>query len=284
MIIVRQVSELQSWIKAQIAAGQSIGFVPTMGFLHAGHISLVSRARSECPIVVASIFVNPTQFAANEDLSVYPRDFENDVALLEAAGCDLVFAPEPEQMYPTGFATTVHIDTNTTEFEAAFRPTHFDGVATVVSKLLLMTKANKAYFGQKDFQQCMIVRRLVADLNIDTEIIICPTIREPDGLAMSSRNVYLDPTQRQQALALHNALQNVQRAIAQGLRQRQTLDEIALKTLVSTQGVAVDYARCVTASDLQSPDVFVSGSEVVCLIAARVGKTRLIDNMTYKIL
>ncbi len=285
MLILRTVAEAQNWCDLQQQAGKRIGFVPTMGYLHDGHMSLVDQARSECDCVAASIFVNPTQFAANEDLSRYPRDFEHDIALLEAHGCDMVFAPSESEMYPSSFLTHLRVGIISAAFEGAFRPTHFDGVCLIVLKLLMAVKAQKMYLGQKDYQQTLVIRQMLRDLNVHVEVIVAPTIREADGLALSSRNVYLNSNERTRATVLYRALLNVQRAIEQNIRSKNTLDSIMIKTLMESAAapLSIDYAACVRADNLREQEMFGEGEEIVCLIAVRIGTTRLIDNMLIRI-
>lgn len=257
-------------------AGQSIGFVPTMGALHEGHLSLIRSARKDCDRVVASIFVNPTQFGPNEDFAQYPRTTEADCALLEAEGVDLVFLPQPEEMYPQGAATWVEVEGLSNQLDGASRPGHFRGVATVVAKLFHIVAPNRAYFGQKDAVQVANLRRMVRDLNFDLELIVCPTVREPDGLAMSSRNRYLSPQERKQALVLSQALAAMAAQHAAGELSADTLLALAKKTLATEPTVQLDYLRLV------DPDTLLEVKQVIgptlAAIAAFVGQTRLIDN------
>ena len=219
MRTLRSVSELRTALRPARRAERSIGLVPTMGALHEGHLSLIRRAREECDEVVVSLFVNPTQFGAGEDLNGYPRDEAHDAALASEAGADLLFAPTPEEVYPNGFSTTVSVAGVTEGLCGAHRgPEHFQGVATVVAKLLNMVGPDVAFFGQKDAQQAVVIRRLVRDLNLPVRVELCPTVREADGLALSSRNAYLDPTDRRRAVALYRGLQAAEAAVAAGER------------------------------------------------------------------
>lgn len=257
-------------------AGKSVGLVPTMGALHEGHLSLVRRAKSECEAAVTTIFVNPTQFAPHEDFSKYPRTLEADVQSLASANCDLVFVPSREDMYPPDASTLIEPPQVAQPLEGVCRPGHFRGVATVVLKLFNIIPADRAYFGQKDFQQFLVIQRMVADLNVPVQVVVCPIVREPDGLAMSSRNRYLSPGERQQALALSRALTNVQEAVSRGERDAATLADDMQRTLEGAGIERIDYATLV------DPNTLVELTQLegpaVALIAALVGKTRLIDN------
>ena len=278
MKIVRTVQELRENVRAARAGGaEHVGLVPTMGALHEGHISLVAAARRRSGLTVMSIFVNPTQFTEASDLDAYPRQEAADAALAEAAGVDIVFAPESSELYPEGFATTVHVGGPLTQtLEAAGRgPAHFDGVATVVSKLLLAVGADAAYFGQKDAQQLLVVRRMVADLGIPAEIVACPTVRDADGLAKSSRNVRLRDDERARALAIPRSLEAVEAALALGETRSEALHARAA-TVLAAAGIEPEYLAFVDASSL-APVTEVA-SPVLCAIAARVGTVRLIDN------
>ncbi|HXG42321.1 MAG TPA: pantoate--beta-alanine ligase [Dehalococcoidia bacterium] len=275
MRVVRSLGEMR---EARAALEGVVGFVPTMGYLHEGHLSLVRRARAECDRVVASIFVNPTQFGPQEDYERYPRDEARDLALLEAEGVDVAFLPSAEEMYPPGFCTWVEVKGPLTErLEGASRPGHFRGVTTVVLKLFNLVQPHRAYFGEKDAQQLRVIRRMVADLNLPVEIVPCPTVREPDGLAMSSRNVYLSPEQREQALALSRCLELARRLIvADGIRDAAALRRHLEEFLRCSPGVEPDYvsvAHPETLAELER----IEGPALV-LVAARVGPARLIDN------
>lgn len=280
MKVVTSFEELRETLAAQRRAGHTIGCVPTMGALHAGHLSLMERARRECDFVVATVFVNPTQFAPHEDLDRYPRPFATDCEKCREVGVDLVFHPDVEAMYPPGFSTFVTVEGLTERFEGAVRPTHFRGVTTVVAKLLQLTQPDRAYFGQKDFQQQAVVRRMCRDLNMPVEIVTCPIVRDADGLALSSRNVYLSPTERASGLALYRSLCLFRDRLNAG---ETDLDELRLAMraeMEQTAGVAVDYAAIVDPDSLT--ELSTVQSRMVALVAARVGTTRLIDNLIWE--
>jgi pantoate--beta-alanine ligase len=254
-----------------------IGLVPTMGALHAGHLSLVERARRECSTVMASIFVNPKQFGPNEDFSKYPRTFESDSEKLERAGVDALFAPEPREIYPDGFATYVNVDGLSERLEGRSRPGHFRGVTTVVMKLMQIVQPNFAYFGRKDAQQSRLITQMARDLNLDTEIVVCPPVRESDGLALSSRNVYLTVDERKAATVLYRALDAAKSELAAGVRDALQLQAVLQRTLAAEPHARVDYAEIVDAETFE-PVVRVSKPCYV-LLAIFIGKTRLIDNL-----
>lgn len=258
--------------------GRSIGLVPTMGYLHEGHASLMRLAREHADTIITSVFVNPTQFAPNEDFNRYPRDLDRDLVLAREAGVDAVFAPTVAEMYPGGFATAVQVRSISLPFEGVSRPTHFEGVATVVTKFFNIVSPDVAVFGQKDYQQCVVVRQFVRDLNIPIRIVIAPTIREANGLAMSSRNVYLSPEARQSATVLYRALQQTQSAIESGETRRAVLEQLLSATIASEPQADIDYAAVADAVTLIQPDNFAPGQQVVMLLAVRFGSTRLIDN------
>lgn len=277
MKIVTTLSELRS-ARSQLA--QPVGLVPTMGYLHAGHISLVQRARQECASVVVSIFVNPTQFGPKEDLNAYPRDLARDIALLEDAGADLLWTPTPEVMYPPGYQTWVTVEGVSQPLEGSFRPGHFRGVATVVAKLFLSTQPQKAYFGQKDAQQVAVLSAMVRDLNFPLEMVIIPTRREADGLAMSSRNAYLSLEERKAAVVLYQALSAARRAFDNGEQDAETLRAVMRRVLAGEPLARPQYVSCSdvdTLHELQGPV-----SEALFSLAVYVGKTRLIDNFVYR--
>src|SRR6266404_2303286 len=259
------------------AESRVIGLVPTMGALHAGHLSLVERARRECSPVIASIFVNPKQFGPNEDFSKYPRALDSDRKMLEQAGVDSLFAPEPLEIYPNGFSTYVHVEGLSERLEGRSRPGHFRGVTTVVMKLLQIVQPNFAYFGRKDAQQSRLITQMARDLNLDTEIVVCPPVREPDGLALSSRNVYLNPDERKAATVLYRALDAAKSELAAGVRDSLQLQTSLRRKLDSEQLATVDYAEIVDAESFE-PVVRVSKPSYV-LLAVFIGKTRLIDNL-----
>jgi pantoate--beta-alanine ligase len=258
------------------AAGQTVGLVPTMGALHEGHLSLVDAARSECDVAVVTIFVNPTQFAPDEDFRRYPRDLERDVSLLAERGCDIVFAPADEEMYRPDHATFIDVGPIGRLLEGEFRPTHFRGVATIVLKLFNLAPADRAYFGRKDYQQTLVIRQMAADLDVPTDIRVCPIVREPDGLAMSSRNAYLTPNERIRALALSRSLRLAERLAADGERDVAVIREKMLREIESTGGVHLQYLAFVADGTL-TPVEAITGPTTIALTAT-VGKTRLIDN------
>lgn len=250
-----------------------------MGALHAGHLSLVQAARSANGSVVASIFVNPTQFGPNEDFSKYPRTFEADRALLEGGGVDLLFAPEPTEMYPAGASTTIDVGPVATRLDGASRPGHFTGVATVVAKLFGIAQPDRAYFGQKDAAQVAVLRQMVRDLSLPVELVVCATVREPDGLAMSSRNRYLSPAERQRALVLRHALLGAQEAIAQGISDADVLLEAARAVLRREPEFRLDYLALVDPDTLLPLEILTVDKRVLLAVAGWIGATRLIDNL-----
>lgn len=277
MQILRTVAELRNWSRShRVKAGSSIGLVPTMGALHAGHASLLKAARASCSHVAVSIFVNPTQFGPNEDFSRYPRTFEADCALAQSEGADVIFAPSVEELYPAGAATLVEVEGLGNRLDGASRPGHFRGVATVVAKLLIAAEPDRAFFGQKDAAQVAVIRRMVADLRIATEIVVCPIVRDPDGLALSSRNAYLNPAERSRALALSRAIRKVVEMTTAGERHSATLIEAVSAILTAEPAIRIDYIALVDPSTLDPVEVATPGT--LFAIAANVGPTRLIDN------
>lgn len=253
------------------------GFVPTMGYLHEGHLSLVRRARGENERVAVSIFVNPTQFGPNEDLSKYPRALERDLNMLRAANTDLVFTPNDADMYPSGFQTYVSVREVTKPLEGASRPSHFQGVATVVTKLFNIVQPTRAYFGQKDAQQVAVLRQMVVDLDFNLEFIVCPTVREPDGLAMSSRNKYLSPEERQAATVLYRALTAAEAAFRAGEKRGDRLRAILRDTVAQEKRARLDYAS--VANPMTMIELEHISVQALCSLAVYFGKTRLIDNI-----
>ena len=281
MEILRTVAELRQWSRAHKIANRAdgvntIGLVPTMGALHAGHASLIRAAKVSCSQAVVSIFVNPTQFGPNEDFARYPRTFEADCALAQAEGAGAVFAPPVEELYPAGAATFVEVEGLSKRLDGSSRPSHFRGVATVVAKLFIASEADRAFFGQKDAAQVAVLRRMVADLRLATEIVVCPIVREPDGLALSSRNAYLSPGERIQALALSRAIRQAQALVAQGERRAAALIVAAREVLAVESAIRVDYIELVDWATLEPVEVAAPGS--LFALAAWVGATRLIDN------
>jgi pantoate--beta-alanine ligase len=275
MIIVTSFSYLDL---ALAKLPRPIGFVPTMGYLHEGHLSLVRAARAECASVVVSIFVNPTQFGPSEDLDRYPRDLPRDLELLNAAEVDLVWTPTAEEMYPPGFQTWVTVEEITQPLEGSLRPGHFRGVATVVAKLFNAVQPDKVYFGQKDAQQAAVIRRMGRDLNFKLEVVICPTWREADGLAMSSRNVYLNQDERQAAIILYKALTAAQAAYQAGERKAENLRLIMTQTIQSEPLAHPQYVSCAEPDTLHEIQDVITGPALLSL-AVFIGQTRLIDNL-----
>ena len=272
---------MRSASRAVRRGGGRLGFVPTMGALHEGHLSLVRAARASCGVVAASIFVNPTQFGPAEDLAKYPRSFERDCELLEREGVELVFAPSVEEMYPAGAVTWVTVEGLSDKLDGRSRPGHFRGVTTVVAKLFHVVEPDAAFFGQKDAAQVAIIRRMVRDLNLAVEIVVCPIVREADGLAMSSRNAYLDGEQRKRALVLHRSLVRVQQLVDAGERDVGRLMAAGREEFARENSVRLDYFEIVDAETLDGLES-VSGGALVA-VAAFVGNTRLIDNVLLRV-
>src|SRR5712664_4167938 len=268
---------MKEYARQARAESRIVGLVPTMGALHRGHLSLIERARRECSPVIASIFVNPKQFGPNEDFSKYPRTFESDSEKLQRAGVDSLFAPEPAEIYPNGFSTYVNVDDLSDRLEGRSRPGHFRGVSTVVMKLLQIVRPNFAYFGRKDAQQSRLITQMAQDLNLDTEIVVCPPVREPDGLALSSRNIYLSAEEREGATVLYRALDAARSELAAGVRDALQLQGVLHRTLGAERHARMDYAEVVDAESFE-PVVRVSKSSYI-LLAVFIGKTRLIDNL-----
>ena len=283
MKVIRQVDELRQTLDAARREGKSIGFVPTMGFLHAGHRALMAQAGRACDLVVVSIFVNPLQFGVNEDLAGYPRDFDSDIAACNAEGVEVVFSPSAEEMYPLPMRTVVTVTGLTDRLCGVSRPTHFAGVATVVAKLFAMVGPCDAFFGKKDYQQVAVVKRLVQDLSLPVAVVECPTVREDDGLAMSSRNTYLGASERENALALSRSLFALVDLIGSGERDRLRIESQLALSLGNSPGIALDYAEVLLGDDLSLTDEIEIGREYVAAVAARVGTARLIDNVSFTI-
>ena len=280
MEIYGEISKVRAAVKAWKKEGLTVGFVPTMGYLHEGHKSLIDAARKENDRVVVSIFVNPMQFGPTEDLESYPRDLKKDAALCEAAGVDIIFHPEPEEMYADGFCSYVDMNGLTTELCGKSRPIHFRGVQTVVLKLFHIVTPDRAYFGQKDAQQLAVIRRMVKDLNVDTTIIGCPIIREADGLAKSSRNTYLSAEERKAALCLSRAVKTGQEAICKGINAEEVLSK--MRAVIEAEPLAkIDYVSMVDALDMQPVESV--EKDVLVAMAVYIGKTRLIDNFSYEV-
>ncbi len=272
---VSTIAEMHA-VRRQITG--SVGVVPTMGYLHAGHLALVARARAENNYVIATIFVNPTQFGPNEDFAAYPRNTAGDLAQLAAAGCDLVFTPATDDIYPAGYQTYVTVEAVSQPLEGARRPGHFRGVATVVAKLFNLTRPTRAYFGQKDAQQVRVIETMARELNFDLAIVVCPTVRESDGLALSSRNAYLTPAQRAAAPVLFRALSAAQVAWQQGERHPARLRRVMDSVLAAEPLAEVEYTSAADAVTLAELDKVIEGP-VLLSMAVRIGRTRLIDNL-----
>lgn len=274
---MKVVTTLDDLRQARAALLGPVGLVPTMGYLHEGHLSLARRARAECASVAASIFVNPTQFGPNEDLASYPRDLPRDLAMLEAAGVDLVWTPTPEIVYPTGFQTWVTVEEVAKPLEGSQRPGHFRGVATVVAKLFNAFQPHRAYFGQKDAQQVAVIKQMVRDLNFPVEIVVCPTVREPDGLAMSSRNAYLSAEQRAAAPVLFRALNAAATAFAAGERDAEALRQLMAGIIDAEPLARRQYVSVADPETLQELEGSIQ--RALLSMAVFIGKTRLIDNL-----
>jgi pantoate--beta-alanine ligase len=279
MQVLSTKSEFREHLETVRALGRTVGLVPTMGALHEGHLSLIRAAANDCDVVALTIFVNPLQFGAGEDLDAYPRPLERDLELAEAAGADVVFTPTTDEMYPEPTLTNVHVDRLTSSMEGASRPTHFDGVSTVVTKLFNIAGPCRAYFGEKDFQQLAVVRRMVADLDQPVVIVGCPIVRENDGLAMSSRNVYLSSTEREAATVINRALRAGAAMIEAG-ESDPSVVESHMASIIDAEPLAVlDYAVVVNPELLLTSDRLVSGTTVRLLMVAQMGTPRLLDNL-----
>jgi pantoate--beta-alanine ligase len=278
MEIIRTISWMKETVRQACAENHVVGFIPTMGALHEGHLSLIRRAKADCSRVYASIFLNPTQFGPNEDLSKYPRTFERDVEQLNNAGVDVLFAPDAKEIYPVGFRSYVNVEGLSERLEGKSRPGHFRGVATVVLKLFEIVQPQFAYFGRKDAQQVRILQQMAADLNLNVEIVVCPIVREPDGLALSSRNTYLNAEERRAATVLHRALDAARRELSASTRDALQL-QTAIRRVLSNEPLArVDYTEIVDAETFE-PVASVGLRAVYALLAVFIGKTRLIDNL-----
>lgn len=277
MEVLTTVQEVRGYVKACRSQGKSIGLVPTMGFFHEGHLSLMRAARRECDVVVVSLFVNPTQFGPHEDYDRYPRDLERDRVMAQEVGVDLLFVPTVEEMYPPGYATYVEVERLTDIMCGRSRPGHFRGVATVVTKLFNIVQPDRAYFGQKDAQQALVIKRMVRDLNMPVDIRVMPIVREEDGLAMSSRNVYLSPEERQSALVLIRSLRRAEEMVRDGERSADRIKEAIRETIGSEQRARIDYVEVVDAEELK-PLETIQG-KALAAVAVFIGNARLIDNV-----
>jgi len=273
---MRTIISLDELRAARLSLNGTVGLVPTMGYLHEGHLSLIRQAKEECQHVVVSIFVNPTQFGVNEDLSKYPRDLDRDLSLIEPLGVDLVWNPTAEIMYPLGYQTWVEVEAMTRPLEGSMRPTHFKGVTTVVAKLFNAVQPHKAYFGQKDAQQAAVIRQMVRDLNFPIDIVVCPIVREADGLAMSSRNKYLEGDDRKSATVLFRALSAAKSAYEEGERNAEKLRRKMKEVIEAEPRAQIQYVSCADYDSLEELDV-VKGKTLLSM-AVLLGKTRLIDN------
>jgi pantoate--beta-alanine ligase len=274
----QQVSSLRTYLRGLREEGKTIGFVPTMGALHEGHLALICRAKADCDAVVVSLFVNPTQFGPSEDFAAYPRDLNRDLQLTSNVGVDAIFHPTVEEIYPTGFQTVVDVPELGATLEGAHRPGHFQGVATVVAKLLNIVQPDRAFFGQKDYQQFLIIERMARDLNLMASIVLVPTVRESDGLAMSSRNVYLSPEERQAATILYRALNRAEELVIAGTHDAAQV-RVELESLLASEPLArLEYLALVHPDTLHPVTTLAEGVTLVAL-AVRIGKTRLIDNI-----
>ena len=276
MKIISHITDMQHWSETRRLEGKKIAFVPTMGFLHEGHLSLVREGKKRGDVVVVSIFVNPMQFNQQADFATYPRSLEQDQRMLEEVGTEVLFYPKAQEIYPQGFQTAVEVDKVSQPLCGAFRPGHFRGVATVVAKLFNITKPHVALFGEKDFQQCVVIKRMVKDLNFDLEVLAMPTIREPDGLAMSSRNARLSPTERKTSLCLSRGLNRAQELVKGGEWHASTILQAVQETIAREGGIRVEYASLCHPETLEEVTE-VSGPTLLAL-AAWVGDVRLIDN------
>jgi pantoate--beta-alanine ligase len=281
MKIIRTIKDMQRESRRLIATGKTIALVPTMGFLHDGHLSLIRRAKKEADVVITSIFVNPTQFAPNEDFARYPRDEKGDIRKIASAGGTIVFAPKANAIYPPGYQTYVTVEELSQPLEGTVRPGHFTGVATIVAKLFNITRPDVVVFGQKDFQQATILRRMTVDLNYPIKYIVAPTVRERDGLAMSSRNKYLDPVARREALALSRALRTARNMVRSGELKAKAIEKEMRAVIKATcPGAKIDYIAFTDTEKLAPAPRIIPG--VICSLAVRVHGVRLIDNMKLK--
>lgn len=276
MRLCKTVEEVRSFVTSVRSEGKTVGLVPTMGYLHPGHLSLVQEAKRRCDVVVVSIFVNPTQFGAGEDYQTYPRDLQRDAGLVADAGVDAIFAPEAAEMYPPGFSTSVDVAGVSEPLCGASRPGHFRGVATVITKLFNIVRPDMAFFGQKDFQQVLLIKRLVEDLNMDIQIVDVPIVREADGLAMSSRNVYLSEEDRKAALVLSRSLSLARQLVAEGERDVARLKKRVVREIQSEPRAEIDYVEILSVPHLKQLDLL--ADKALLALAVRFGKTRLIDN------
>lgn len=276
MKVVETIEQVREIVGHARTMGKNIGFVPTMGSLHAGHLSLIEKARKQCDFVVVSVFVNPTQFSEGEDYEKYPRNRKNDLEMCRSASVDLVFCPEETQMYPRPQLTSIHVRDLTQNLCGQFRPGHFDGVTTVCTKLFNIVGPDKAYFGMKDFQQLAVIRRMVSDLNMPLEVVACPTVREIDGLAVSSRNLYLSEIHRKEATLIHTALDKCREMVHKGYNNAKSLVGAMQNVLSASSMIEIQYVRIVDGETLE--DVEIVEKKALAAVAVKIGSTRLIDN------
>jgi pantoate--beta-alanine ligase len=281
MQVCRTIGEIREFVNNARAAGKTVGLVPTMGYFHQGHLSLMQEAKKRCHVVVVSLYVNPLQFGPKEDLSEYPRDFDRDCAMARSVGVDAIFAPGNDQMYPDGYSSFVEVTGITDKLCGLSRPGHFRGVTTVVAKLFNIVRPDQAFFGQKDAQQAMVIQKMVRDLFMDLKVVILPIVREADGLAMSSRNVYLNEQQRHAAPVLYRSLCAFRDAVAGGEKNVQELHRGIKEMILSTPGAQIDYVEILSVPDLESLNTI--RGKCMAALAVRFGKTRLIDNMVVEV-
>jgi len=283
MKIIKNVGDIKHLSNEKRAEGKKIAFVPTMGGLHLGHLSLIKIARENADFVIVSIFVNPAQFAPHEDFDTYPRNLEADSEMAVSSGADVIYAPNIKEMYPLGYSTYISVGKIGEVFDGEIRPHFFGGVATICTKLFIATRPDLVVFGQKDFQQTLVIKRLVKDLNLDIEILTGSTKRESNGLAMSSRNKKLSAEEKDQSSIVFLALEEAKKAIEAGERRRKIINAIMHKTLREETNIRIDYASSALSDNLETPEEFLAGEEIVLLIAVHLGKTRIIDNALVKI-
>jgi pantoate--beta-alanine ligase len=278
MNFIEKIEEIREISRNSKKNNLKVAVVPTMGALHEGHLSLIEKAKQLADIVIVTIFVNPKQFAPNEDLDKYPKNLEKDIKLANNSGADFIFSPSPLEIYPVGYSTSIKVNKITEVFEGEFRPQFFEGVATVCAKLFIITEPDLVIFGQKDYQQCIVIKQLIKDLHLPIEFYMEPTVRESDGLAKSSRNVYLSKKEREKSGILFIALEEAKKAISLGETNRKKINAIMHKKLREVKEIKIDYASVALADDLSQPEFFLKGDKIVLLIACYLNKTRLIDN------
>lgn len=278
MRIIKSIDEIRKFSRKDRANNRTIGFVPTMGALHNGHLSLLDESVKKCNTNILSIFVNPRQFAPNEDFDSYPRDMDTDLKMAEERGADVVFMPDIKEIYPIGYQTRIIVEKVQEPFEGQFRPHFFEGVATVCAKLFIAVEPDKVFFGQKDYQQCLVIDRLIKDLSLGIEFNMVSIVREPNGLAMSSRNAYMSKKEKEKAGIVFLALEEARKSIASGEKRRKVINAIMIKKLRELKEIKIDYVGSALAENLETPEEFLKGDRIVLLIACYLNKTRLIDN------